>query len=76
MLIGEPYWRKEVPDRETAQGCHGDEGDFLVLPELIERFGDLGYDVVEMVLADQDKLGPVPGRAVAQPPPLARRAPR
>ncbi|MEU2065675.1 SAM-dependent methyltransferase [Streptomyces anulatus] len=55
MLIGEPYWRKEVPDRETVQGCHaGDEDDFLVLPELIERFGDLGYDVVEMVLADQD----------------------
>ncbi|WP_330322251.1 class I SAM-dependent methyltransferase [Streptomyces anulatus] len=55
MLIGEPYWRTEVPDRETALGCHaGDEGDFLVLPELIERFGGLGYDVVEMVLADQD----------------------
>ena len=24
------------------------------MPELIERFGDLGYDVVEMVLASQD----------------------
>ncbi|MFE3399715.1 SAM-dependent methyltransferase [Streptomyces anulatus] len=55
MLIGEPYWRKAVPDRETALGCHaGDVDDFLVLPELIERFGDLGYDVVEMVLADED----------------------
>lgn len=32
MLIGEPYWRKEVLDRETAQGCHaGDEDDFLPL---------------------------------------------
>jgi hypothetical protein len=28
--------------------------DFLPLPELIERFGDLGCDVVEMVLASQD----------------------
>ncbi|MGW6716763.1 SAM-dependent methyltransferase [Streptomyces globisporus] len=55
MLIGEPYWLREVPDQETAEGCHARGGDdFLLLPELIERFGDLGYDVVEMVLADQD----------------------
>ncbi|MEV5014295.1 SAM-dependent methyltransferase [Streptomyces sp. NPDC053780] len=55
MLIGEPYWRREVPDQETARAshAHGKE-DFLLLPELIERFGSLGYDVVEMVLADQD----------------------
>jgi SAM-dependent methyltransferase len=55
MLIGEPYWRQEVPDQETAQAClASSKDDFLVLPELIEQFGDLGYDVVEMVLADQD----------------------
>lgn len=55
MLIGEPYWRQRVPDQETAEGCGASsEDDFLVLPELIEQFGDLGYDVVEMVLADQD----------------------
>ncbi|CAM5588511.1 Class I SAM-dependent methyltransferase OS=Streptomyces alboniger OX=132473 GN=CP975_10165 PE=4 SV=1 [Streptomyces alboniger] len=55
MLIGEPYWRREVPDQETAEACHaGGKDDFLPLPELIEQFGDLGYDVVEMVLADQD----------------------
>ncbi|MFH8758456.1 SAM-dependent methyltransferase [Streptomyces atroolivaceus] len=55
MLIGEPYWRREVPDQETAQACSaGSKDDFLVLPELIEQFGDLGYDVVEMVLASQD----------------------
>lgn len=55
MLIGEPYWRQEVPDQETAAACHaGSKDDFLVLPGLIEQFGDLGYDVVEMVLADQD----------------------
>ncbi|MEV4734446.1 class I SAM-dependent methyltransferase [Saccharopolyspora sp. NPDC049426] len=55
MLIGEPYWRQEVPDQETAAACHaGSKDDFLVLPDLIEQFGDLGYDVVEMVLADQD----------------------
>ncbi|MCX5413956.1 cyclopropane-fatty-acyl-phospholipid synthase family protein [Streptomyces sp. NBC_00059] len=55
MLIGEPYWRREVPDEETARACHATaRDDFLVLPELIERFGGLGYDVVEMMLADQD----------------------
>lgn len=55
MLIGEPYWRREVPDQETAQACHAtSKDDFLELPELIEQFGDLGYDVVEMVHADQD----------------------
>jgi SAM-dependent methyltransferase len=55
MPIGEPYWRREPPDQETIDGCHaiGVE-DFLPLPELIERFGGLGCDVVEMVLADQD----------------------
>ncbi|MEH3129364.1 MAG: class I SAM-dependent methyltransferase [Mycolicibacterium neoaurum] len=55
MLIGEPYWRHEVPSTHIATACGaGGPGDFLVLPELIERFGGLGFDVVEMVLADQD----------------------
>ncbi|WP_440571006.1 SAM-dependent methyltransferase [Streptomyces sp. KR2] len=55
MLIGEPYWRREVPDQETAEGCLArGPRDFLLLPGLIGLFGDLGYDVVEMVLADQD----------------------
>lgn len=55
MLIGEPYWRRTPPDQETAEGCHATSpSDFLSLPELIEQFGGLGYDVVEMVLADQD----------------------
>ena len=55
MLIGEPYWRQEPPDQATVEGCHAvGSDDFLPLPELIERFGDLGCDVVEMVLASQD----------------------
>lgn len=55
MLIGEPYWRQEPPDQTTVEGCHAArKDDFLSLPELIERFGDLGCDVVEMVLASQD----------------------
>ena len=55
ILIGEPYWLQLPPTEEVAQGCHaGSIADFLVLPELIASFGKLGYDVVEMVLADQD----------------------
>ncbi|MBM9623764.1 SAM-dependent methyltransferase [Streptomyces zhihengii] len=55
MLIGEPYWRRTPPDEETAKDCHGSSlADFLPLPDLIERFQGLGYDVVEMILADQD----------------------
>ncbi|MGW4806671.1 SAM-dependent methyltransferase [Kitasatospora sp. NPDC004272] len=55
MLIGEPFWRRTPPDEETAKACHATAvADFLLLPELIERFRELGHDVVEMVLADQD----------------------
>jgi hypothetical protein len=55
MLIGEPYWRRDPPDQATVEGCHvTDKDEFRPLPELVELFGDLGCDVVEMVLADQD----------------------
>lgn len=55
ILIGEPYWRQVPPTEEVARGClAGSIADFLPLPELIASFGHLGYDVVEMVLADQD----------------------
>jgi SAM-dependent methyltransferase len=55
MLIGEVYWRREPPDQATVEGCGATSEDaWLPLPELIESFGELGYDVVEMVLADQD----------------------
>jgi hypothetical protein len=55
MLVGEPYWRREPPDQATLEGCYGTgKEDWLPLPELIESFGLLGCDVVEMLLADQD----------------------
>ena len=55
VLIGEPYWRQRPPTEEVAKGCLASAvADFLVLPELLASFGHLGYDVVEMVLADQD----------------------
>jgi len=55
ILIGEPYWRELPPSEDVARGClAGSISDFLTLPELLASFGHLGYDVVEMVLADQD----------------------
>ena len=55
ILIGEPYWRRLPPTEEVARECEaGSISDFLLLPELLKSFGALGFDVVEMVLADQD----------------------
>lgn len=55
ILIGEPYWRQLPPTEEVAKGCLANSiSDFLLLPEFIASFGRLGYDVVEMVLANQD----------------------
>lgn len=55
ILIGEPYWLRLPPTEDAARNClAGSISDFLMLPELIASFGDLGYDVVEMVLADRE----------------------
>lgn len=55
MLIGEPYWRQRPASDEIAQACGVSSlADFLTLPGLVSAFDDLGYDVVEMVLADQE----------------------
>lgn len=55
ILIGEPFWRRLPPTEDVAKGCLADSiAEFLTLPGLLESFGRLGYDVVEMVLADQD----------------------
>jgi ubiquinone/menaquinone biosynthesis C-methylase UbiE len=55
VLIGERYWRLDPPDQATVEGCYARHEDELVsLPQLVESFGDLGWDLVEMVLSDQD----------------------
>jgi SAM-dependent methyltransferase len=55
ILIGEPYWRQLPPTEDIAQKClAGSIADFVTLPALLASFGKLGYDVVEMVLANQD----------------------
>jgi SAM-dependent methyltransferase len=59
VLVGERYWRLDPPDQDTVEGCYARHRDELrslpgSLPGLVEHFGDLGWDLVEMVLADQD----------------------
>lgn len=55
ILIGEPYWLRLPTTEGVAKECGaGSISDFLMLPDLIASLGDRGYDVVEMVLADQE----------------------
>ncbi len=55
LLIGEPYWRQVPPTEQVARECFAESvSDFFPLPELVASFDTLGYDVVEMVLADQE----------------------
>ena len=55
VLVGEPYWRLDPPDEKTWSACHARSRDeFRDLPGLVGLFGECGWDLVEMVLADQD----------------------
>ncbi|MBD3375749.1 methyltransferase domain-containing protein, partial [candidate division KSB1 bacterium] len=55
ILVGEPYWRQLPPTEKVAKGCLANSiSDFALLPELFASFDQRDYDVVEMVLADQD----------------------
>lgn len=55
ILIGEPYWLRLPPTQEAAKECFANSiSDFMLLPELVGSFDKLGFDVVEMVLADTE----------------------
>ena len=55
IVIGEPYWRQMPAAEDIAQACGaGSVADFLSLADLVSFFDKLGYDLVEMVLADQE----------------------
>lgn len=55
MLIGEPFWRRMPESDAVAQACGANAPeDFLALPELVGLLDERGYNVVEMVLADQE----------------------
>lgn len=54
MLIGHPYWLAEPPSQEAIEACGAEqESDWLPLHGLIEQMQAYGYDVIEMMLADQ-----------------------
>ncbi|MDR7273679.1 SAM-dependent methyltransferase [Catenuloplanes atrovinosus] len=54
LLVGDVFWRVDPP-REAVEAIFGDlRGvDCLSLPGAVERFHELGYDVVELVAADE-----------------------
>jgi SAM-dependent methyltransferase len=55
VLVGEPFWRKDPPDQATIEGCHAtSRDDYRDLPGLVAFFAEYGWDLVEMVLADED----------------------
>ncbi|WP_155370178.1 SAM-dependent methyltransferase [Catellatospora vulcania] len=55
LLVGEPFWRMDPPDQATVEACHASaKDDYRDLPALVAHFRDLGWDLVEMVLADED----------------------
>jgi SAM-dependent methyltransferase len=55
VLLGEPYWAREPPDEATVRGCWAaSRDDYRSLSGLVQHFGELGWDLVEMVLASPD----------------------
>jgi SAM-dependent methyltransferase len=55
VLIGEIFWRVEPPDEATAQLVLGpNPHEVRSLPGLVEALHGHGWDLVEMMLADQD----------------------
>lgn len=55
LLVGEPFWRMDPPDQATIEGCHAsNKEDYHDLPGLVALYGKLGWDLVEMVLANED----------------------
>lgn len=55
LLIGEIFWRREPPSQEVARACFVDDKDSVhSLPGLVELIQEHGWDLIEMVLANQD----------------------
>lgn len=52
LLIGEPFWRRDPAGRPVREK-HQDD-NFRTLPALVTLFGEAGWDVVEMVLSNED----------------------
>jgi SAM-dependent methyltransferase len=53
ILIGEPYWVEEPPV-EAYEATGTAPGDFVTLPQTLDRLEAAPVELVEMVLADHD----------------------
>lgn len=54
MLIGDVYWRELPPTDEAVRGCDAESfDDFATQDDIVERIHAAGYDLVEMLSADQ-----------------------
>ncbi|MBT8226815.1 MAG: class I SAM-dependent methyltransferase [Dactylosporangium sp.] len=53
LLVGEPFWHEEPP-AEAYPALETSPGEFVSLAETAERLVAAGFDLVEMVLANQD----------------------
>lgn len=54
LVVGEPFWRAVPPSPAEALQAGIPLTALRTLPGLLRSFGACGYDVVEMVLADED----------------------
>ncbi|MDQ0426433.1 SAM-dependent methyltransferase [Cellulomonas iranensis] len=55
LLVGEPYWRAVPTTPGELAACGVPSADaYRTLPGLLAGYGDLGYDVVEMVCATEE----------------------
>jgi SAM-dependent methyltransferase len=52
VAVGEPYWIDPLPEGSSATAAHSDE--FASLVDTLDRIESAGFDLVEMVLANQD----------------------
>lgn len=53
LLVGEPYWI-DPPTPEALKAIDMNEEDYVSLEGTFDRISDAGFELVEMVLANQD----------------------
>ena len=54
LAVGEPYWRDSPPPAGLEEEGRVDEGEWLLLPETIERVETTGVRVVSLIASSED----------------------
>jgi len=54
LVVGEPFWTEEPPSEAVQALTDGDEDQFALLPDLLDRAQRSGYELVETVRASDD----------------------